>query len=300
MVRGSSFALVALAVVSLVTLGACRGSRIETNGTSVAAGDTINGRLPSDRTAQSFSFEGVEGAVLDFTLRADRGNQAAPEVRLVDPDGKPVDLWAATTSARGAATMQARDVVLLRNGLYRLTVAPPMQCQETFYNFSHCLRFPTPDPRKVRLDSCSEQTTYVSAPRGGLIAFEIRPLSDGLDPVIVGVDDPWGGRALDKTQVPQGALPPRVSRGHLGEMVLTFTAPRPGKYAIRTASKPGTAGVAQLSVQVRNTPRSGRIVNHPNTLPHFGVPGGQSAAASPARRPAPPPPPTTYDPLAVR
>jgi hypothetical protein len=181
-------------------------------------------------------------------------------------------------------------------------VRPPSQCQETFYNFSHCLRFPTPDPRKARLDSCSEQTVYVSAPRGGLIAFEIRPMSSGLEPVITGVDDPWGGRALDKTQVPQGALPPRISRGHLGEMVLTFTAPRPGKYAIRTAAKPGTAGVAQLSVQVRNVGRSGRIVNHPNTLPHYGVPGTQQTtsapAAAPAGVPAPPPPPS--DPLAMR
>lgn len=264
-------------------VAACSSAPVETTGTSVAPGDLLYGRLPATREVQSFGIEGVEGSLLDFDVRADAGNQSAPRVELIDPEGRQVDLTADTQSPDGAASMKVRGVVLLRNGTYKVNVRPPIAGQSTWYRFRHGLRFPQVGENSVRLSAAEEHPIFVSAPRRGLVAFRIKP-GRGSDvvPEIRGVTDPWGGRALAKEQVPPGAHPPRLSRSMRGEAILTFTAPRPGRYTILAAAKPGTAGVVRYSATVRPAKGGDRLVYHPNTPPEFGVPGNPHGSPAPA------------------
>lgn len=276
-------ACISVGVLVLVAVGGCRSAPVETTGTAVVAGDTLYGRLPANREMQAFSFEGVEGSMLDFEVLADGGNIAAPEVELVGPEGRPVDISSATESADGAASMRVRGVVLLRNGIHKLNVRPAVRGHHTWYRFHHTLRFPPIEENRVRLTAGQTHPIYVSAPRRGLVAFRIKAdARSNVVPEIRGVKDPWGGRALDRTQVPAGASPPRVSRTFDGQQVLTFTAPRPGRYTILAAARTGTEGVASFSAEVRPAPGSDRVVYHPNTPPHFGVPGNRHGADLPA------------------
>ncbi len=274
-------------VLVLVAIGGCRSAPVETTGTAVVAGDTLYGRLPASRELQAFSFEGVEGSMLDFEVLADGGNIAAPEVDLVGPEGRQIDISSATESAVGAASMRVRGVVLLRNGIHKLSVRPAVRGHSTWYRFHHTLRFPPIEENRVRLTAGQTHPIYVSAPRRGLVAFRIKADSrSNVVPEIRGVKDPWGGRALDRSQVPAGASPPRVSRTFDGQQVLTFTAPRPGRYTILAAARTGTEGVASFSAEVRPAPGSDRMVYHPNTPPHFGVPGNRHGTQQPAAAPS--------------
>lgn len=293
---------VSLAVLILFVGAGCRSAPLETTGTAIQPGDLLYGRLPAQRELQAFSFEGVEGSLLDFDVLADGGNISAPEVELIAPDGTQVDIAAATESPAGAASMQVRGVVLLENGIYKLNVRPAVRGHHTWYRFAHELRFPAIESNRIRLTADQAHPIYVSAPRRGLVAFRMKPdARSDVVPEIRGVTDPWGGRALAKAQVPAGAPPPRLSRTHDGGQVLTFTAPRPGRYTILAAAKPGTEGVVNLSAEVRPPAGADRIVYHPNTPPHYGVPGNRHGASRPAGAAAPPssppPPPPASGPV---
>jgi len=266
-------------------LGACRGRPVDSVGTSVASGDMLQGRLVEGRRAQAFTFEGVESSVLDFELKADESNQASPNVALLDPEGHEVDLAPHVKTAPGAATMQVRDVILLRTGTYQVTVTPPSPCQPVYYRFSHELRFPGMEDFRVTLRACDEQPIYVSAPRGGQVVVRVAPLKgSSVQPLIKAVKDPWGGRTLDPTRKPEWAPPAIVSTAMDGTIFLNFTAPIPGMYTVVASSRPGSEGPALISTTVRPPPGPPHRVAHPNRVPEdFGLPAAGSASDSTSR-----------------
>jgi hypothetical protein len=288
--------LVCLAVVAAVAIGllGCRSTRTARD-TTVFAGDTLHGRIAPGGEGQAFVFEGVESSLLDFTVQSDRGNAAAPLVTLTDPEGAPLDLTAGTKTSPGSATMRVVGVVLPKTGTYKVYARPERPGTGGFYSFRHELRYaPMPDT-KAHLSAQNPRPVYVSAPRGGLIAFSIKPEpGSNLVPDIQGVEDPWGGPALDRSQVPKGSLPPRVSHSYDGKMVLTFVAPRPGVYKILAAARPGREGVGTLHVDVRKPRWPSRVVYHGDTPARgYGLPAPPSAQppAAPSAPPPPPPPP---------
>ena len=140
--RAARAGLMALALL----LPACQPMRNrgpEAEGTHIATGDMITGRLATEAPAQRFSFEGVESSLLDFTLQSDELNRPAPTVVLTDPSGQPVNLEMHRTSPKGAATSTFQGVVLLRTGPYTLDVTSADQRRDSWYIFKHQLRFPS-------------------------------------------------------------------------------------------------------------------------------------------------------------
>jgi hypothetical protein len=278
-----------LVIVGLVS--ACRTSRPIAPTTGVATGDVLTGRMAQGRLEQSFVFEGVESSLLDFTLQADCGSDAAPRVEVLDPEGQALDVAAATTTTRGSATMRVQSLVLPTTGIYKVIARPSVTGTPVYYRFSHNIRFSQIPDRRTHLSAKKSSPVYVSAPRGGLIVFNIIPAPGSeMVPQIEAVKDPWGGPALDPAQVPKGALPPRVSHAQNGTLILTFTAPRPGMYTILAAAKPCRAGVGTLHAEVRVPKSCNRLIYHNNESAYaYGVPGTQGAAPSSALRPSVPP-----------
>jgi hypothetical protein len=266
-------------------LAGCRSRQLATPGTSVGPCDTLQGRLPPGRCGQSFTFEGVESSLLDFDLRSDCGNVAAPQVQLFDPEGNEVPVAAQTMTAEGAATTRVRDVVLLRSGSYQVKVVP-QTCEEVYYTFSHRLQFPGIQDMRLNLTSCRNQPVTISAPRGGQVTVQIRPWGSGGARVQVnGVEDPWGGRALDPSRRLEGAPPPMVHHGDDGSYYLNFNAPIPGRYTILAAAKPGGDGPAVVSAVVRQPSSPARRVLHPNTAPDgYGVPAASGSMSDTSSR----------------
>jgi len=262
-----------LAFLLPLTLGGCRTQQIVACGTEVATCDTIQGRLPPGRCSQSFTLEGVESSLLDFDLKSDQGNLPAPRIQLVDPQGKQVALAAQTNTAKGAATTHVRDVVLLRSGTYQVTVTP-QGCEEVFYAFNYRLHFPGIRDLRVNLTSCDTYPIRVSAPRGGQVTVQITPWQGSCTKVQVkGVEDPWGGRALESCRRLPNAPPPQVSHGDDGSYYLNFNAPIPGRYTVLAAAKPGGEGPAVVSVVVKQPRTQKRTVIHPNRAAQgYGVP----------------------------
>jgi len=259
--------ILALGLVGVVAAGC--SSQPAGTATSLWQGDTLHGRVAADTGSQSFAFEGVESSMLDFRLSGNACNETAPDVRLTDPEGRPVDLSASTVSAPGDASVRVKDQVLVKTGTYKVTVLRHPQQSGGMYTFNHEIRYVPPVDTTTHLSPAAPRPVYVAAPRGGMVAFTITPgkCSD-LQPDIVAVKDPWGGPALDVSQVPCGCQPPRVSHGCDRSMTLTFVAPRPGMYTILAASKPGGEGVGKLHVEVMR-PRW-----RPRTLYHNDAPAG--------------------------
>ena len=271
--------LIPLLTVSLL-LVACQGRRVPAVGTDVGSGDVLHGRLVQGRKAQAFTFEGVESSLLGFTLKADEANQASPDVSLIDPEGRSIDLTAHVKSPEGAATMVVEDVILLRTGTYQVTVTPPDPCQPVYWRFGHCLTFPPMEDFHITLSACSEHPIYVSAPRGGQIVVRVRPdQGSNLVPLLKAVKDPWGGRALDPERRPAWAPEPVVSTAMDGAIFLNFVAPVPGRYTIVASARPGKEGPAIISTQVRPPPGPPREIAHPNRPPvDYGLPAAGSAS----------------------
>ncbi len=299
--RARSQALLGVVLLAvLVGLTGCRTGPSSTVGTSVGSGANIQGRLPAGRMEQAFTFEGVESSVLDFTLQADRGNISAPDVTLLDPEGKKLPVSIGQSTAAGAATMRVTGVVLTKTGTYMVRVTPTVQTEDVYYRFQHLLRFPEATPRAVHLSASDPVPVYVPAPRNALVVVRVTPRSRGVVPQLEGVEDPWGGRALDPAEVPQGALPPRVSHSADGTLTLTFTTARPGTYAILAGARSEQEeGPAFVRVEVRASRSPAHIVRHPDVepgeygLPGGGTPDGVSGAALP-------PPPLPEDPSLAR
>lgn len=308
----------ALAVAAL--LGACRTQVPTTMNTHVGDSQTMVGRMAPHRAAQSFTFEGVESSLLDFTVRAGDASEAAPTIAVIDPDGTKLPVETAVGSEKGSATVSVRGLVLLKTGNYQVVATPTYACREVVYSFRHRLRYPTPAPRKAELSAENPAPLYFSAPRGGFVAVTVtRDRGEEFIPDILAVKDPWGGPALDKSTIPCGCNPPRVSRTCDQSMTLTFTAPKPGIYTVMAGAKPGAEGTGTISVQVRKPRSAARYVYHGGssatgygtTSPGgVGTPasGGSPAAAPPRSQPGgtafgtpdaspsvppPPPPPST-------
>lgn len=305
--RAATFASVfLLAVGGVLGLAGCRTSIARSSGTDVGSGETLTGRMVAGRREQAFTFEGVESSLVDFTVQADTGNQPAPTIEVLDPEGRVLDVAGSMTTSRGSATARVKSLVLPRTGTYKVIARPSSTCETVFYRFSHCLRFAPIRNRRAHLTADTPRPVYISAPRGGLVVVTIDPLGGDLEPAILGVKDPWGGPALDPSVVPAGALPPRVSHMQNRTMILTFTAPRPGMYTILAAAKPCKQGVGLIHVEVRVPRGCNKAVYHDNSVPGgFGVPGAlptarPSAACPPVCPPRPPPPNACVPPSVVR
>lgn len=286
---------VALVVMLVAGLGGCRGRAVRNNeavGTNIATGDMLSGRLAVEAPAQTFTFEGVEASLLDFTLRSDELNRSAPKPRLTDPEGKPIDLVAHRTSPIGAATSTYEGVVLMRTGTYTLNLASTDRTSDSWYIFQHQLRFPSVVGDTARLDEATTHPISFTAPYGATVSVRVRPSPrSSLKPDIRGVVDPSGGRALDATQTPGGVLPPQMAPTIDGGLTLLFIAPRAGRYTVLAAAKPGTSGEALIDVDV-TPPNFDRAIWHAGSDPL--APTMPSAALPPAAMPpaAMPPVPT--------
>jgi hypothetical protein len=249
-------------------LAACQPMRNrspEAEGTHIATGDMITGRLATEAPTQRFSFEGVESSLLDFTLQSDELNRQAPTVALSDPAGQPVDLERYRTSPAGAATATYQGLVLARTGTYTLDVASADQRTDSWYIFKHQLRFPSVVGDQVALDPTTPTPITFTAPYGATVSVRVRPSprSTAL-PDIRGVVDPSGGRALDGAQVPAGAVQPQMAVTAGGGVQVMFVAPRAGRYTVLAAAQAGTAGEALVDIDV-TPPSFDRAVFNPGS-----------------------------------
>jgi hypothetical protein len=264
--------------VLLIAAGACgcrAPVRPEANGTTVAADATIHGRVKPCGVGQCFTFEGVESSLLSFTLVSDDGSMSAPLPYLSDPEGKSVNLSAYVRSPEGAATMQVSGIPLRKTGIYRLAMANAVPGYQVFWRFQHHLEFPPIEDMRVRLAPDGAVPVYIAAPRGGQVTVRISPIrGSNLDPDVQGVLDPWGGRALDPTQLPAGTPVPMVGHMQDGSMVLQFHAPRPGIYTVYATSKPCRGGDASISAQVSSpAPCAANVWHNDAPCPQYGTPG---------------------------
>ncbi|MFM8386651.1 MAG: hypothetical protein ACKOCB_07555 [Planctomycetia bacterium] len=249
-------------------LAACqplRNRTPEAEGTHIATGDMITGRLATEAPAQRFSFEGVESSLLDFTLQSDELNRPAPQVRLSDPAGQPVDLDVHRTSPAGAATSTYAGLVLRRTGTYTLDVTSADQRTDSWYIFKHQLRFPSLVGDQVVLDASNATPITFTAPYGATVSVRVRPgPRSAVRPDIRGVVDPSGGRALDAAQAPAGAVRPQMAMTAGGGVQVVFVAPHAGRYTVLAAAQPGTAGEALVDVDV-TPPNFDRAVFNPGS-----------------------------------
>jgi hypothetical protein len=283
----------------VVALCGCRSNPVRTAGTHTAAGDTVYGHLPGAAATQAFTFEGVESSILDFTIASDEGAQTAPTPALSDPEGHPVDITPFRRSALGAATARYEGIVLMRTGNYRVAAEGMDPSKPTYYRFHHDLRFPPIEGLRLRLVASDTRPVSVTAPRGGRVTVTIGPIAGStVEPDIRAVNDPWGGRALDASQVLPGSPPPQLVRTNDGGVILSFVAPRPGRYTILAAARPGREGDAAVSTKVL-APEYGRKIVHPDSRDlDYGLPGEPSPrpVATPMPLPSPPTPPGTSGP----
>jgi len=229
--------------------------------------DVLHGRLPQGRCSEAFTFQGVESSILEFDVVSDDGSVAAPTVAVTDPEGKPVAIAANTVTPQGAATTRVRGLVLLHSGAYTVTVTPTVPCP-VYYTFDYALDFPPVDCLPVNLTSCDTYPVALAAPRGGMVTVQVTPRRGSrTKPRIDGVEDPWGGRALDACRRLPGAPPPVVDHGRDGTYYLNFVAPASGRYTILLAAEPGGEGPALVKARVQHPAGKRRILLHPDTPP---------------------------------
>ncbi len=283
----------ALALAALGFIGACRSAPPSAMSTHVGDEATLVGRMTPTRKAQTFTLQGVESTMLEFVVQAGDGAEAAPTVEILDPEGQRLPIAAAEGMEKGSATVRVTGLVLPKTGIYQVIATPTYGNREVLYSFRHKLTYLPPAPRMAHLSAEKPAPLYFSAPRGGFVAVTVtRARGETFTPDILAVKDPWGGPALDRSQVPAGANPPRVSRGGPNTMVLTFTAPKPGLYTVMAGAKPGASGSGTIAVQVRKPRGSRGFIYHGGAGSNaYGTPGGANAGAvAPAAAPAAAPP----------
>jgi len=262
---------------------ACRSDPVTARDSNVLLGDTMHGRVVPGGNQQTFTFEGVESTILDAYVKTD-DHDAAPMVAIHDPEGVPLVLDANTNSKPGDDEFVLRGLVLPKTGKYRVITRPSDPDRTVFYKFTYGIRWAAMPDRKVHLSASQPTPVRVAAPRGGVITFSIKPQAKtGVVPQIQAVKDPWGGPALDRSQVPEGAPLPEVSLSDDGKTILTFTAARPGVYTILAGAKPGREGVGTLHVGLKEPERPGRLVYHDDgAARRFGIPGRTTDTAASA------------------
>ena len=92
----------------------------------------------------------------------------------------------------------------------------------------------------------------------------------------------------DASQAPQGSPLPQLVRNNDGGVTISFIAPRPGRYTIQAAAKPGREGDAAVRAQVI-APEYGRMVLHNDSRDlDYGLPGDPSPRPTATPLPAPP------------
>jgi hypothetical protein len=202
-------------------------------------------------------------------------------VRLFDPDGEEIDVRPYQQTADGAATTAYRGVVLVRSGAYQAQVTPAVP-SPVYYSFEYILRFPPIRDLRVSLKAGDAYPVSIAAPRGGQVSVQITPLGGcGTRVQVDGVEDPWGGRALDPSRRLPNAPPPTVRQLPDGSYYLDFNAPIPGRYTVLAAAKPGFEGPAVVNVDVRSPRNLARAVMHPNSAPEgYGVPAPQASGSA--------------------
>lgn len=324
---GAAAGLVLL-VIAGAWLGGCRAARVgESRDTYVHQGEVLHGRVPANRPRQAFTFEGVGPSLLDFTVQSDEGNQAAPRVRVFDPEGRELPVKKAVVSAVGAATLKVRDLVLVSSGTYRVVAEPAKATsRKGYYTFRHQLHFPGPVPKVMRLSAQRPQAVEFTAPRFGRVVASIKPRSR-MRPDVMAVYDPDGGPALDVSRVPRGGIRPLVERDEDGTMILAFTAPKSGVYRLMAGAKPGCSGLGEVRVRIEPMKNESRRILHTGgtladadlpssfdarprrgfrgirgsapsvpsgAMPSGGRPGTILPESLPGMVPAPPPPPPLY------
>ncbi len=300
-------ALLALAIATT----ACRSDPVAVRDSNVLLGDTMRGRVVPGARQQTFTFEGVESTILDAYIETD-DHDAAPIVALHDPEGVPLALDANTNSRPGDDEFVLRGLVLPKTGRYKVITRSADPDRAVFYKFTYGIRWAAMPDRKVHLSASQPTPVRVAAPRGGVITFSIKPEGQaGVVPQIQAVKDPWGGPALDRSQVPAGAPLPAVSHSDDGKTILTFTTARAGVYTILAGAKPGFEGVGTLHVALKEPERPERDVYHDDgAVRRFGIPGrttDRAASAGPAVAPGtasqgipPRPPPPSMEILRER
>ena len=292
----------ALGVLAVASAGCRTGRFVDSRDTHVHQGEILHGRVPHNRDRQVFTFDAVGPCLLDFTVRSDRANMAAPKVRVLDPAGEALPVKKAITSPHGAASLKVEDLVLVRSGTYRVEALPWKGADRRgHYTFWHQLHYPGPAPRLMRLSSQPQPVEFV-APRYGRVVASIRPRCR-MHPDVFAVYDPQGGPALDPSRVPPGAPRPLVDRRRDGTMVLAFTAPASGRYRLMAGAR-GCGGMGEVRVTIRSTPNECRHVIHDRgpldaapATPHVGRPAppvagpGSPVVSMPAPVPVPTPVP---------
>jgi hypothetical protein len=239
--------------------------------TRVLPGDLLRGHL-SGQGCQCFYFDGVEYALLDFTVKTDIRKGTAPKLTITDPDGQPVDL-SGGLGPEGTTCQRAHGIVLRKTGTYRGLVCKTSCEEDTFYTVQFDLRTLSPDDEKVHLTPCTTKTVSFVASRGSRILMTVRPEGRcGVVPKYLSVTDPHGGRALAPERALPGAPVPVVREGRIGEQILDFNAAIPGRYTVTYTAEKDTEGDATTIVQIFPPKPSFRRLYHDNhACPEPGV-----------------------------
>lgn len=240
----------------------------------VQPGDTLFGHLAPEQGCQCFYFEGLEYALLDYSLGADCGNAT---IKIEDPEGKPLDLESGSCSASAG-----KGIILHKTGTYRGLVCKAACDPETWYQFRYDIRLVTPFDQSLALTPCSKQEITFVAPRGSNVIVTISPAHKcTLVPKVLAVKDPDGGRALAPGADCSGAQVPTISDGRDGGRKLQFSAMKPGRYTVVVSSEE-TSGDAVAHVQVFPPKRPVRKLYHDgHPCPEgFTVPTSRVVSAS--------------------
>jgi len=274
---------VGVAIVVLLAVGGCKsrqGSACEAPPVAQAApcapvaapdrpvtnrvnpGDTLHGHLNPDQLCQCFYFEGVEYSLLDMELHTDVGNQAAPSLKIDDPEGKPLELQP-QLGPEGSSCQRATGVVLHKTGTYRATVCRTGCDPEHFYSWKYALRLVPPPEQDLHLTPCTTKAISFIAARGTEVTVTLAPTSrNGVLPRVMGVKGPDGGRALAPEAQLEGAKVPTISEERENARMLRFNAARPGRYTVLVSADPNTQGDATATVCLKPAKACPRQLYH--------------------------------------
>ena len=226
----------------------------------VNSGDTLHGHLNPDQGCQCFYFEGVEYSLLDIDFHNDVNNEAAPQLKLDDPEGKPVELQP-QFGPEGSSCQRGTGIVLRKTGTYRATVCKTPCQPESFYSWKHTLRLVPPPEQDLHLTPCTTKAISFVASQGTDVTVTLAPTcKNGVTPRVMGVKGPDGGRALnDQTE---GTRIPTISEDRDNTRTLRFEASKSGRYTVLVSADPDTQGDATANVCLKPAKSCPRKLYH--------------------------------------